>query len=322
MNNTPYLNFKVRSSRDTALYINVLRKNGADDYSDKTEIKLADLKAGVAAEVQIAFADLPGLSALVNDEGVFHLGGTGFKTAGFGENDTFEYDHFYATSQKAEGGEMKVAPACFDADKTSSWYASDQYDGTENWRCLITVADGVWTYRLKDKGGWDAGYVEANKNLITVDTAVTPYLNYKVKADKDTTLYIGKRVNDDWVRIPYATVKAGVLTEGQVKIADIPGIGEYLQDGRLVLDSTRLRDRQLRRRGHVRIPRVLRHQQESGGRGHARAGARRTNPATTWCIPPGSPRPSPATGGIGTGIPAAARAPASSSAIRRTAPSC
>lgn len=238
VNNTPYLNFKVRSSRDTALYINVLRKNGADDYSDKTEIKLADLKAGVAAEVQIAFADLPGLSALVNDEGVFHLGGTGFKTAGFGENDTFEYDHFYATSQKAEGGEMKVAPACFDADKTSSWYASDQYDGTENWRCLITVADGVWTYRLKDKGGWDAGYVEANKNLITVDTAVTPYLNYKVKADKDTTLYIGKRVNDDWVRIPYATVKAGVLTEGQVKIADIPGIGEYLQDGRLVLDST------------------------------------------------------------------------------------
>lgn len=108
-----------------------------------------------------------GLSALVNDEGVFHLGGTGFKTAGFGDNDTFEYDHFYATSQKAEGGEMKVAPACFDADKTSSWYASDQYDGTENWRCLITVADGVWTYRLKDKGGWDAGYVEANKNLIT-----------------------------------------------------------------------------------------------------------------------------------------------------------
>ena len=238
---TPYLNFRVSASKATSLYINASTRNADGTFGDKVELKLADIPAGQTVERQIALQDLEGLDGLLDEEGRFAMRGTGFKTAGFGENDTFTYAYFYATSLEAappEDEEVRVTPSCFDADKTTSWYASDQYGGEENWRCVITVEDGVWTYRLKDKGPWDAGRVEANANLITVDTAVTPYLNVTVKSAKDTQLYIGKRVNDDWVQIPYASVKGGELTTLQVEIAAIEGIEEYLSDGKLTIDAT------------------------------------------------------------------------------------
>ena len=87
--------------------------------------------------------------------------------------------------------EVKVQPAWFDADKYGVWWATDQADSTgTSWRYTVAKGTDSWKYTMHSDL-YDAGFAEANSETtrVDIDTTVTPYLNYKVKASKATELY-------------------------------------------------------------------------------------------------------------------------------------
>ena len=135
--------------------------------------------------------------------------------------------------------EVKVQPAWFDADKYDGWWATDQADSTgTSWRYTVAKGTDSWKYTMHSDA-YDAGFANANKYGLDVDTAVTPYLNYKVKASKDTELYMDVyakttvgEINWDLGKktIKIADISAGQIVEGQITLADIAGMGEILAD--------------------------------------------------------------------------------------------
>ena len=129
--------------------------------------------------------------------------------------------------------EVKVQPAWFDADKYDGWWATDQADSTgTSWRYTVAKGTDSWKYTMHSDA-YDAGFANANKYGLDVDTAVTPYLNYKVKASKDTELYMDVyakttvgEINWDLGKktIKIADISAGQIVEGQATLADIEGL--------------------------------------------------------------------------------------------------
>ena len=139
--------------------------------------------------------------------------------------------------------EVKVQPAWFDADKYDGWWATDQADSTgTSWRYTVAKGTDSWKYTMHSDA-YDAGFANANKYGLDVDTAVTPYLNYKVKASKDTELYMDVyakttvgEINWDLGKktIKIADISAGQIVEGQATLADIEGMSEILADNNTV----------------------------------------------------------------------------------------
>ncbi len=137
--------------------------------------------------------------------------------------------------------EVKVQPAWFDADKYDGWWATDQADSTgTSWRYTVAKGTDSWKYTMHSDL-YDAGFAEANSETtrVDIDTTVTPYLNYKVKASKATELYMvvyaktaEGEINWDLGKktIKIADIPAGQFVEGQITLADIAGMGEILAD--------------------------------------------------------------------------------------------
>ena len=137
--------------------------------------------------------------------------------------------------------EVKVQPAWFDADKYGVWWATDQADSTgTSWRYTVAKGTDSWKYTMHSDL-YDAGFAEANSETtrVDIDTTVTPYLNYKVKASKATELYMvvyaktaEGEINWDLGKktIKIADIPAGQFVEGQITLADIAGMGEILAD--------------------------------------------------------------------------------------------
>ncbi len=241
---TPYLNYKVKASKDTELYMDVYAKTTVGEINwdlGKKTIKIADISAGQIVEGQATLADIEGMSEILADNNtVFHMAGPYFKTTNFDANDTFEFYDYYMTNQEVVK-EVKVQPAWFDADKYGVWWATDQADSTgTSWRYTVAKGTDSWKYTMHSDL-YDAGFAEANSETtrVDIDTTVTPYLNYKVKASKATELYMvvyaktaEGEINWDLGKktIKIADIPAGQFVEGQITLADIAGMGEILAD--------------------------------------------------------------------------------------------
>ncbi len=74
-----------------------------------------------------------------------------------------------------EAGDL--VPDWFNEDQRTTWWATDDFPGEDNWRFNITVSNGVWTY-TQHSNLYDYGHAQSSGTQYDLDLSVNPYLNF------------------------------------------------------------------------------------------------------------------------------------------------
>lgn len=246
-NKAPYLYYKVKTPKESNIYINVSKEQPADGQkpADLTKIKLADIPNTSATEGYIKISDIPGISDFMQN-GQFYLHGMGFSTEGFEVEDSFAIYDFYAADFNVsiendktvytEVADSRIQPDWFNADKRSVWFSVDQADASgTSWRFTVKEKQGM-SYTLNGTA-WDQGFVNTNQRGFNVNVNETPYLTIKVTSPRYSQLFLNVKQKDDQgelKQLKFTTVSGE--KEVQFKLADIPGLSDYIDaDGNFFL---------------------------------------------------------------------------------------
>lgn len=237
----PYLYYKVKTPKESNIYINVSKEQPTDGQkpTDLKKIILADIPNTSATEGYIKIADIPGISDYIQD-GKFYLFGMGFSTVGFEAEDTFAvYDFYAADFDVTTGGEnpvytevagSRIQPDWFDADKRAVWFAVDQADASgTSWRFTVKEKQGM-SYTLNGTA-YDQGFANTNQRGFNVNVNETPYLTIKVTSPRYSQLFLNVKQKDDQgdlKQLKFTTATG--QKEVQFKLADIPGLADYIDD--------------------------------------------------------------------------------------------
>ena len=84
---------------------------------------------------------------------------------------------FVPTFGAAAEGAGDLVPDWFNEDQRTTWWATDDFPGEDNWRFNITVSDGVWTY-TQHSNLYDYGHAQSSGTQYDLDLSVNPYLNF------------------------------------------------------------------------------------------------------------------------------------------------
>lgn len=99
-----------------------------------------------------------------------------------------------------EAGDL--VPDWFNEDQRTTWWATDDFPGEDNWRFNITVSNGVWTY-TQHSNLYDYGHAQSSGTQYDLDLSVNPYLNFVTEMVGESA-YISLRCHDetDGMKIP------------------------------------------------------------------------------------------------------------------------
>lgn len=120
---------------------------------------------------------------------------------------------FVPTFGAAAEGAGDLVPDWFNEDQRTTWWATDDFPGEDNWRFNITVSDGVWTYTQHSNKD-DYGHAQSNGTQYDLDLSVNPYLNFVTEMVGESA-YISLRCRDgiDGIKnIKVALIQAGKQT--------------------------------------------------------------------------------------------------------------
>ena len=120
---------------------------------------------------------------------------------------------FIPTFGAAAEGAGDLVPNWFNEDQRTTWWATDDFPGEDNWRFNITVSDGVWTYTQHSNKD-DYGHAQSNGTQYDLDLSVNPYLNFVTEMVGESA-YISLRCRDgiDGIKnIKVALIQAGKQT--------------------------------------------------------------------------------------------------------------
>ena len=120
---------------------------------------------------------------------------------------------FIPTFGAAAEGAGDLVPDWFNEDQRTTWWATDDFPGEDNWRFNITVSDGVWTYTQHSNKD-DYGHAQSSGTQYDLDLSVNPYLNFVTEMVGESA-YISLRCRDgiDGIKnIKVALIQAGKQT--------------------------------------------------------------------------------------------------------------
>ena len=110
-----------------------------------------------------------------------------------------------------EAGDL--VPDWFNEDQRTTWWATDDFPGEDNWRFNITVSNGVWTY-TQHSNLYDYGHAQSSGTQYDLDLSVNPYLNFVTEMVGESA-YISLRCHDEtegMKNIKVALIQAGKQT--------------------------------------------------------------------------------------------------------------
>ena len=120
---------------------------------------------------------------------------------------------FIPTFGAAAEGAGDLVPDWFNEDQRTTWWATDDFPGEDNWRFNITVSDGVWTYTQHSNKD-DYGHAQSNGTQYDLDLSVNPYLNFVTEMVGESA-YISLRCRDEtdgMKTLKVALIQAGKQT--------------------------------------------------------------------------------------------------------------
>ena len=120
---------------------------------------------------------------------------------------------FIPTFGAAAEGAGDLVPDWFNEDQRTTWWATDDFPGEDNWRFNITVSNGVWTY-TQHSNLYDYGHAQSSGTQYDLDLSVNPYLNFVTEMVGESA-YISLRCRDgiDGIKnIKVALIQAGKQT--------------------------------------------------------------------------------------------------------------
>ena len=106
-----------------------------------------------------------------------------------------------------------LIPDWFDEGQRTTWWATDDFTGEDNWRFNITVSDGVWTY-TQHSNLYDYGHAQGGGTQYDLDLTAYPYLHF-VSDMVGESAYIRLRCrseNGEAKNIEVAAIQAGKQT--------------------------------------------------------------------------------------------------------------
>lgn len=122
---------------------------------------------------------------------------------------------FIPTFGAAAEGAEDLVPDWFNEDQRTTWWATDDFPGEDNWRFNITVSDGVWTYTQHSNKD-DYGHAQSNGTQYDLDLSVNPYLNFVTKMEGESA-YISLRCRDE--KNGMKTLKVALIQAGKQTVS-------------------------------------------------------------------------------------------------------
>ena len=108
-----------------------------------------------------------------------------------------------------------LVPDWFNEDQRTTWWATDDFPGEDNWRFNITVSDGKWTY-TQHSNYYDSGYAQSNSTQYDLDLSVNPYLNFVTDMVGESA-YISLRCRDETDEMK--TLKVALIQAGKQTVS-------------------------------------------------------------------------------------------------------
>lgn len=122
---------------------------------------------------------------------------------------------FVPTFGAAAEGAGDLVPDWFNEDQRTTWWATDDFPGEDNWRFNITVSDGVWTYTQHSNKD-DYGHAQSNGTQYDLDLSVNPYLNFVTEMVGESA-YISLRCRDE--KNGMKTLKVALIQAGKQTVS-------------------------------------------------------------------------------------------------------
>lgn len=122
---------------------------------------------------------------------------------------------FIPTFGAAAEGAGDLVPDWFNEDQRTTWWATDDFPGEDNWRFNITVSDGVWTYTQHSNKD-DYGHAQSNGTQYDLDLSVNPYLNFVTEMVGESA-YISLRCRDE--KNGMKTLKVALIQAGKQTVS-------------------------------------------------------------------------------------------------------
>lgn len=122
---------------------------------------------------------------------------------------------FVPTFGAAAEGAGDLVPDWFNEDQRTTWWATDDFPGEDNWRFNITVSDGVWTYTQHSNKD-DYGHAQSNGTQYDLDLSVNPYLNFVTEMVGESA-YISLRCRDE--KDGMKTLKVALIQAGKQTVS-------------------------------------------------------------------------------------------------------
>lgn len=122
---------------------------------------------------------------------------------------------FIPTFGAAAEGAGDLVPDWFNDDQRTTWWATDDFPGEDNWRFNITVSDGVWTYTQHSNKD-DYGHAQSNGTQYDLDLSVNPYLNFVTEMVGESA-YISLRCRDE--KNGMKTLKVALIQAGKQTVS-------------------------------------------------------------------------------------------------------
>ena len=122
---------------------------------------------------------------------------------------------FIPTFGAAAEGAGDLVPDWFNEDQRTTWWATDDFPGEDNWRFNITVSDGVWTYTQHSNKD-DYGHAQSSGTQYDLDLSVNPYLNF-VTEMVGKSAYISLRCRDE--KDGMKTLKVALIQAGKQTVS-------------------------------------------------------------------------------------------------------
>ncbi len=122
---------------------------------------------------------------------------------------------FIPTFGAAAEGAGDLVPDWFNEDQRTTWWATDDFPGEDNWRFNITVSGGVWTYTQHSNKD-DYGHAQSSGTQYDLDLSVNPYLNFVTEMVGESA-YISLRCRDE--KDGMKTLKVALIQAGKQTVS-------------------------------------------------------------------------------------------------------